>query len=54
MRELCIRDPDYRACMQSSMRLTTSTPDDGPALIRISTPLSPGEISLVMSPEYQA
>ena len=42
----------YVAVMQISMRFTTRTPDDGPALIRRSTPLLPGVISVVMSAEY--
>jgi len=42
------------ACKQSSIRFTTSEPDDGPALMRINTPSSAGASSVVMSPEYQA
>src|SRR4051812_21680829 len=41
------------ACMHSSIRFTTRTSDDGPALIRMRTVESLAVISVVMSAEYQ-
>src|SRR5262245_59158779 len=41
------------ASMHNSIRLTSSTEEVGPALMRISTRLSPAEICRVISAEYQ-